>query len=57
MSTCSKYSLEFDFCRKRHDEGYVNTLGVGQYRGSMTITQGEELSNLYAFFASLLEAQ
>uniref|UniRef100_M0ZNZ1 Hypothetical retrotransposon n=1 Tax=Solanum tuberosum TaxID=4113 RepID=M0ZNZ1_SOLTU len=39
------------------DEGYVNTLGAGQWkltRGSMVVARGDKLSNLYVFQGSIL---
>ena len=38
------------------DEGYVNTLGVGQWkltRGLMVVARGDKLSNLYVFQGSI----
>ena len=38
------------------DEGYVNTLGVGQWkltRGLMVVARGDKLSNLYVFQGSM----
>ncbi|KAH0717971.1 hypothetical protein KY285_014002 [Solanum tuberosum] len=49
--------LNLIYVRYLDDEGYVNTLGAGQWKltkGSMVVARGDKLSNLYVFQGSIL---